>query len=404
MTKIEVENLTKIFGFGPNVSRAKKMLKEGVSKDEIVRETDATVAVNDISFSINSGETFVVMGLSGSGKSTLIRMINRLVEPTEGSIKIDGEDITQVGKDRLREIRRTKVNMVFQSFALFPNMTILENTEYGLEIKGVDKEIRRKRAEKALDNSGLLSYKDQYPDQLSGGMQQRVGLARALANDADILLMDEAFSALDPLIRKEMQDELVALQESLGKTIVFITHDLDEALKIGDRIALMRDGEVVQIGTAEDFLERPADDYVEDFVEDVDRAKIYTAEDTMKAPHSLTLDKDLDPQEGLDFMEDQKIDMVFITDKDNRLLGYMSQEDLEGYDPSKRGDVAYTRSLLRTDHSTVAPDTSINEIIEVIQAKNMRTPVVDDEGYLLGFVNRALVFDQLSKNGGGDDE
>ncbi len=243
--KVRVEHLTKIFG--RRTQQALEQVKAGKSKQEILKETGATVGVHDVSFDVNEGEVFVIMGLSGSGKSTLVRMINRLIEPTSGSVYIDDEDVAKMSKEDLREVRRTKANMVFQNFGLFPQRTILQNTEYGLEVRGVSKEERRKKAEAALDNSGLLSVKDQYPNQLSGGMQQRVGLARALANDPEVLLMDEAFSALDPLIRRDMQDDLMDLQERVQKTIIFITHDLNEALRIGDRIALMRDGEVMQL-------------------------------------------------------------------------------------------------------------------------------------------------------------
>ena len=255
------------------------MMNDHQPKTEILKKTGATVGVYDVNFDVKEGEIFVIMGLSGSGKSTLIRLLNRLIEPTSGSIYIDGEDVSKLSKEELREVRRHKINMVFQNFGLFPHRTILENTEYGLEVRGVPKEERQEKAEKALENSSLLSFKDQYPSQLSGGMQQRVGLARALANDPEILLMDEAFSALDPLIRREMQDELLDLQANVQKTIIFITHDLNEALRIGDRIALMKDGEIMQIGTGEEILTNPANDYVREFVEEVDRSKVLTAQD-----------------------------------------------------------------------------------------------------------------------------
>lgn len=234
MSKVKVEHLTKIFG--KKQHQALEMMTQSKSKTEILKKTGATVGVYDANFEVEEGEIFVIMGLSGSGKSTLIRLLNRLIDPTSGEIYIDGEDIAKMDEEELQEVRRHKINMVFQSFALFPHRTILENTELGLELRGISKEERRQKAEQALDNSGLLSFKDQYPDQLSGGMQQRVGLARALANDPEVLLMDEAFSALDPLIRREMQDELLDLQENVKKTIIFITHDLNEALRIGDRI------------------------------------------------------------------------------------------------------------------------------------------------------------------------
>lgn len=250
MSKVKVEHLTKIFG--KKQQQALAMIQENRDKNEIVAQTGATVGVYDASFEVEEGEIFVIMGLSGSGKSTMIRLLNRLIDPTSGEIYIDGKNIAQMDKEALREVRRHKINMVFQNFGLFPHRTILENTEYGLEVRGVPKVERQALAEQALENSGLLTFKDQYPNQLSGGMQQRVGLARALANDPEILLMDEAFSALDPLIRREMQDELLDLQSNVQKTIIFITHDLNEALRIGDRIALMKDGQIMQIGTGED--------------------------------------------------------------------------------------------------------------------------------------------------------
>ena len=242
-------------------------------------------------FDVYEGEIFVIMGLSGSGKSTLVRLLNRLIDPTMGNILLDGEDIVKMNKEQLREVRRKKIGMVFQNFALFPHKTILENTEYGLEIQGVAKEERQAKAKESLRLVGLAGYEDQYPNQLSGGMQQRVGLARALANDPDILLMDEAFSALDPLIRKDMQDELLQLHNDMGKTIIFITHDLDEALRIGDRIALMKDGEIVQIGTPEEILMSPSNEYVERFVEDVDLSKVLTAGHIMKKADTVQVDR-----------------------------------------------------------------------------------------------------------------
>ncbi|MFZ2552207.1 MAG: glycine betaine/L-proline ABC transporter ATP-binding protein, partial [Trichococcus flocculiformis] len=267
MPKIKIENVTKIFG--KKADKALELLEQKKSKQDILRATGATVGVNNVSLSIEEGEIFVIMGLSGSGKSTLVRMFNRLIEPTKGNILIDGENLSIMDKKALRQVRREKMSMVFQNFGLFPHRTILENTEYGLEVQGVAKAERKERAQQALENSGLGDYSDQYPHQLSGGMQQRVGLARALANDPEILLMDEAFSALDPLIRREMQDELLDLQANVSKTIIFITHDLNEALRIGDRIALLKDGELVQIGTPEEILTNPATRYVEKFVEDV---------------------------------------------------------------------------------------------------------------------------------------
>ena len=286
LPKVKVNHLTKIFG--KKTKPALEMIRANKSKTEILEKTGATVGVYDVNFEVEEGEIFVIMGLSGSGKSTLIRLLNRLIEPTSGNIYIDGQDISSLDKEELREVRRNKMSMVFQNFGLFPHRTILENTEYGLEIRGVPKEERQAKAEKALENSSLIAFKDQLPSQLSGGMQQRVGLARALANDPEILLMDEAFSALDPLIRREMQDELLDLQENVKKTIIFITHDLNEALRIGDRIALMKDGQIMQIGTGEEILTNPANEYVRTFVEDVDRSKVLTAQNIM-VPVQLTM-------------------------------------------------------------------------------------------------------------------
>jgi len=264
MTKIEVKNLIKVYGSHTN--KALELLQKGSTKEQILAKTGQTVAVNNVSLSVQSGETFVIMGLSGCGKSTILRCLNRLIDPTSGSVILDDKDITQLKSSELRKIRQTKMAMVFQQFALLPHRTVLQNTVYGLEVQGVPKEERENKAKKTLALVGLAGWENSYPDNLSGGMKQRVGLARALTNDPDILLMDEAFSALDPLIREEMQDELLNLQNKMNKTIVFITHDLSEALKLGDHIAFLRDGSLVQVGTPEEITEQPADDYVAKFV------------------------------------------------------------------------------------------------------------------------------------------
>ncbi|KLU62538.1 glycine betaine transport ATP-binding protein OpuAA [Peptococcaceae bacterium CEB3] len=262
--KLEVKELVKVFGSQPG--KAIAMLEQGVSQERILGATGQTVAVNDVSFSVRNGEIFVLMGLSGSGKSTILRCINRLIEPTSGRIVVDGKDITFLPRRELRSVRQKQLGMVFQQFALLPQRTVLQNTVYGLEVRGVGKDDREKKARKTLNLVGLSGWENSYPDNLSGGMKQRVGLARALTNDPAILLMDEAFSALDPLIRQEMQDELLALQRHLNKTIVFITHDLQEALKLGDRIAFVREGTLVQVGTPREVIENPADDYVKRFI------------------------------------------------------------------------------------------------------------------------------------------
>ncbi|MGI5351231.1 quaternary amine ABC transporter ATP-binding protein [Streptomyces sp. CA-250714] len=274
MSRLRAEHLYKVFG--RRADQAIAQLEAGTNRDEL-RAQGTTAAVIDASFEVEEGQIFVVMGLSGSGKSTLLRMLNGLLEPTSGRVLFDGEDLTALRPRELRQVRANKISMVFQHFALFPHRSVLENAAYGLEVQGVPREERERRATEALELAGLQGWERSWPDELSGGMQQRVGLARALATDADLLLMDESFSALDPLIRRDMQDQLLQLQRSLRKTIVFITHDLNEAMRLGDRIAVMRDGRIVQIGTAEDILVRPATDYVASFIQDVDRSRVLTA-------------------------------------------------------------------------------------------------------------------------------
>ncbi len=280
---LQAEHLYKVFGRRPN--SAVKQLRDGADREEL-RAAGTTAAVIDASFTVEPGQIFVVMGLSGSGKSTLLRMLNGLLEPTAGHVRFDGQDLTQLSARELREVRSKKISMVFQHFALFPHRSVLENAAYGLEVQGVPRAEREKRAAQALELAGLAGWEKSWPDELSGGMQQRVGLARALATDADLLLMDESFSALDPLIRRDMQDQLLELQKRLKKTIVFITHDLNEAMRLGDRIAVMRDGQIVQIGTAEDILVTPANDYVAAFTQDVDRSRVLTAGAIMADPES----------------------------------------------------------------------------------------------------------------------
>ncbi|WP_038023704.1 quaternary amine ABC transporter ATP-binding protein, partial [Tetragenococcus muriaticus] len=297
----------------------------------------------------------------GSGKSTLVRMINRLIEPTSGAVYIDDEDVSKMSKEDLREVRRTKLNMVFQNFGLFPQRTILQNTEYGLEVRGVGKEERRQKAEAALDNSGLLSVKDQYPNQLSGGMQQRVGLARALANDPEILLMDEAFSALDPLIRRDMQDDLMDLQEKVQKTIIFITHDLNEALRIGDRIALMRDGEVMQIGTGEEILTHPANDFVREFTEDIDRSKVLTAENIMEPALTINVEAD-GPNVALQRMRKEEISMLLAVDRGRYLKGSLTAEQAL----NARKNETPLKEVLEKNVRKVEKDTLVTDIFDMI--------------------------------------
>lgn len=390
MIKIKVENVSKIFGKKSAI--ALDLVKQGSSKSEILQKTGATVGVYDASFSVKEGEIFVIMGLSGSGKSTLVRLLNRLIEPSSGSIFINDVDVSKMNKKQLREIRRTSVNMVFQNFGLFPHQTILKNTEYGLKVRGIAKEERKIKAEKALENAGLLDFKDQYPNQLSGGMQQRVGLARALANDSEIVLMDEAFSALDPLIRKEMQDELIELQQRVQKTIIFITHDLNEALRIGDRIAIMKDGEIIQVGTGEEILTHPADDYVSSFIEDIDRSKVLTAENIMVRPVKINTNHD-GPKVALKLMRDEQVSLVLAIDGNRNLLGYITAED--ALQCAKEGKKYLTESI-HSEINTVEHDLLLEEVLPIIS--DSPTPVaVIKEGKLVGVLIRGIVIDALAK-------
>ncbi|MCL4869193.1 MAG: glycine betaine/L-proline ABC transporter ATP-binding protein [Anaerolineae bacterium] len=278
--KIECRHLWKLFG--PDPERVRPLLTQGVSKTDILTQTGHVVAVQDVSFAVRPGELFVVMGLSGSGKSTLVRCLSRLIEPTEGEIWVDGVDVMKMDAAALRQLRRHQMSMVFQRFGLFPHRRVLENVAYGLEVQGMEKATRLKKAQELLDLVGLAGWGHKYPHELSGGMQQRVGLARALAVDPHILLCDEPFSALDPLIRREMQDELIRLQKMMHKTIIFITHDFLEAVKLGDRIAIMKDGVFVQVGTPQEIVSQPADSYVREFTKDVPRVKVLTARDVMR--------------------------------------------------------------------------------------------------------------------------
>ncbi len=386
---IEAKNVSKIFGKNPKQSI--KLLDKGLSKESILKETGNTVGVNRVSFAVEQGEVFVIMGLSGSGKSTLVRMLNRLIEPTEGTILIDGEDLVSMDKQALRNVRRQKLSMVFQNFGLFPHRTILQNAEYGLEIQKVDKEERQKKAKEALELVGLGDYLHQKPNQLSGGMQQRVGLARALANDPEVLLMDEAFSALDPLIRKEMQDELMDLQNKMQKTIIFITHDLDEALRIGDRIALMKDGSIVQIGTPEEILVNPENDYVEKFVEDVDRSKVLTAQHIMKRPETVNLDRH-GPRVALERMREEGLSSIFVVDSKRNLKGYITADIAS--DAFKSG-VTDLKEILKNDIPIVEKETPMHDIFDLIYNSPIPVAVVDNEK-LAGVIVRGAVIAALS--------
>ncbi|WP_194632076.1 quaternary amine ABC transporter ATP-binding protein [Listeria monocytogenes] len=391
MSKIKVEELTKIFG--KKASKASSLLSQGKSKTEILKETGATIGVNKASFSVEEGEIFVIMGLSGSGKSTLVRLLNRLIEPTSGKIWLDGKELSSLNKKELLEVRRKSMSMVFQNFGLFPNRTINRNVEYGLEIQGMDKEEREKNAAESLALVGLAGYGEQYPSQLSGGMQQRVGLARALANNPDILLMDEAFSALDPLNRKDMQDQLLDLQDKMKKTIIFITHDLDEALRIGDHIMIMRDGSVVQTGSPEEILTHPANEYVEKFIEDVDRSKVYTASNVMIRPEIVNFEKD-GPRVALKRMREAGTSSVFVVKRNRELVGIVHAAEVSKL---VKENITSLETALHRDVPTTGLDTPLAEIMDTISTTTIPIAVTED-GKLKGIIIRGSVLAALSGN------
>ncbi|GAB6139230.1 quaternary amine ABC transporter ATP-binding protein [Halanaerobaculum tunisiense] len=391
MKNIKVNNLSKIFGKNPE--RGIDLVKEGYSKDEILEKTGLTVGVNNVNFEIKSEEIFVIMGLSGSGKSTLLRCLNRLIEPTVGEVKVDDTNLMELDDEELLEMRRDKLGMVFQNFGLFPHRTILENTEFGLEVKGVPKEKREARAREALAKVGLDGWENKKPDELSGGMQQRVGLARALAVDPDILLMDEPFSALDPLIKREMQNKLLDLFDEMDKTIIFITHDLDEALKLGDRIAIMKDGEIVQIGNHEEILTNAKNEYVRDFVQDVNRSRLLTAEDVMVDPLSVVYSYKQDgPRAAMHKMEHNEISSIFAVGKNKKLKGIIKMEDaLEAIKEDKKD-----LERLIKDTVTASPEENMEDLFAKVADLDYPLPVVDNNDKLLGIIVKSKVLGNLA--------
>ncbi len=390
MEKIEVRGLRKIYGGQPE--RAIALLEQGRSKQEILEETGCTVAIQEASFEVKAGEIFVIMGLSGSGKSTVLRCLNRLIEPSAGSVHVDGVDVTRADKAGLLDIRRRKMAMVFQNFGLLPHRSVIRNVEYGLEMQGLERRETRPKAQHALELVGLKGYEEKLPHELSGGMQQRVGLARAIATDAEILLMDEAFSALDPLIRRQMQDELLELQSRMNKTIVFITHDLDEALKLGGRIVIMKDGCIAQLGTPEEILTRPADAYVRAFVEHVDRTKVITAQSVMRRPESVVHPKD-GPALAVKRMRESGTSTLFVTNQARKLVGLVRIED------ALRLMSENTHSLdgaLVTDLPTTSPDTPLSKLVAVAATTQIPIAVVAEDQSFLGIVSRATLLASIA--------
>ncbi|MFT6926815.1 MAG: glycine betaine/proline transport system ATP-binding protein [Psychromonas sp.] len=393
MTKslIKIEGLYKLFGRNP--SKVMAMVEAGKSKEQILTETGHTLGLKNINLDIKRGEVFVIMGLSGSGKSTLIRHFNRLIDPTKGVISIEGTDIIKLSPKQLQNFRRHKMSMVFQNFGLMPHRSVIENVAYGLKVQGVAKVQRLAKAQEWLDRVGLGGYEQQYPSQLSGGEQQRIGLARALCTDAEILLMDEAFSALDPLIRSEMQDQLIELQQSLHKTIIFITHDLDEALRLGDRIAILKDGEVVQQGSADDILLHPGSTYVESFVKNVNRARVLTVATVMQ-PAARLINAD-NINLALEQMKQLKWnDAYHVTGEGYQ--GLLTQDSLEA-----AAKIHGTQSLASSDYQylpTVSPAATIESILSTSLATNFSLPVVDQAGNLIGELTRNAVAEVFAES------
>jgi len=386
--EIEVQNLVKVFG-KPN-QKCKNMISKGYSKNQVLEKTGLTVGINKVSFNIKKNEIFVIMGLSGSGKSTLLRCLNRLIEPTEGRVIVDGKDITKLDKKSLRKLRKEKFAMVFQNFGLFPHRTILENTMLGIEThKGMTKDEKIQKSTKALEQVGLSGWENKYPNELSGGMQQRVGIARALAVESDILLMDEPFSALDPLIRKEMQDLLLDLYENMNKTIIFITHDLDEALRIGDRIAIMKDGKVVQIGTPEDILNNCKNDYVKEFVQNVNRSQILKAKDVMIKPLELLYEND-----GIKTakykMKKNHLTSIFVVEGKRKYKGIVRLEDI--LDVNGDENISdFIKPTLITE-----PEKTIDELFGYMASLDVPIPVIDNENTLKGIIIKGTVLSNLA--------
>ena len=394
MSKIEIRNLYLIFG--KEKHKAEKMLKEGKTKEEILKVTGCTVAVKDANLSIIEGEIFVIMGLSGSGKSTLLRCINRLIRPTSGEIIINDTDISKASMQQLLQIRRKELAMVFQHFGLLPHRSVLHNIAFGLELQGVEKEKREKKAMECMQQVGLKGHDNQMVGQLSGGMQQRVGLARALANNPEVLLMDEAFSALDPLIRVQMQDELLTLQSKMKKTIVFITHDLNEAIKLGDRIAIMKDGEIVQTGTSEEILTEPANAYVERFVENVDRSRIITASSIMADKPLVARLKKEGPEVLIRKMRERNLTVLPVVAAGNILVGEVRLNDLLKL---RKEQIRSIDTVVRHEVHSVLSDTILEDILPLMTRTNSPIWVVNENREFQGVVPlSSLIIEVTGKN------
>lgn len=386
---IQLKDVQLIFGKGSKLKRAMEMVEENKTNDEIREETGCAVGVRKVNLTIKKGELFVIVGLSGSGKSSLIRCFNGLNKPTKGSIIIDDIDVTHADKEMLRSLRRNKISMVFQSFGLLSHRNVLRNVEYGLEVKKIGKEERAELAQKAIDTVGLAGWETYYPHQLSGGMKQRVGLARAIANDPEILLMDEPYSALDPLIRRNMQQELINLEDYIDKTTVFITHDMNEAFKLGDRIALMKDGEVVQLGKPADFFNHPKNDYVQDFIADVDKTQVLRAKQIMNEEF-LTIREDASRTEARDLMNANDLNFIYVTNAANEYLGYVTLED------ATSSRVRTIEKLIKNDVEPFYRQLFIKDLLPLLDTVDYSVPIVDSKNRLRGTISHEELISAIS--------
>lgn len=394
--QIIIDHVFKVFGDAPE--QALELVRQGLSKQDILERTGQSIGVFDAHFTIEPGEIFVVMGLSGSGKSTLVRMLNRLIRPTAGRVLVDGQDIGKLSPRDLRALRRKDISMVFQSFALMPHMTVLENTAFGLDLAGMDKAGREKAALEALEQVGLTGWGASYPDELSGGMQQRVGLARALAADPSILLMDEAFSALDPIIRTEMQSELLRLQQIKRRTIVFISHDLDEAMRIGDHVAIMKDGQVVQVGTPDEILRAPADDYVRDFVRGVDAAAVFKAGDIARQAFTVVSERvDQGCRPALRLLEDSDHEYAYVLSSRKQFQGVVSSQSLRRALQGHNGPLGLQHAFIDSA-PTLAADAPVADLFGPMSSAPCPLPVVSEDGKFLGVVSRTTLMKFLDRD------
>ena len=392
--KISLKSVYKVFG--ERADKALDLFKAGKSKAEVHKATGSTIGVSNASFDIHAGEIFVIMGLSGSGKSTLLRLLNRLIEPTSGAIEVDGIDITRMSRQELIALRRREISMVFQSFALLPNRTVLSNAAFGLEVAGMAEAERNKRAMASLEAVGLSGYANSMPDQLSGGMKQRVGLARALASEPTILLMDEAFSALDPLIRTEMQDELVRLQAEHSRTIVFVSHDLDEAMRIGDRICIMQDGEVIQVGTPDEIVTQPANDYVRSFFRNVDISHVFKAGDVARKTQVTIIERQgVTAAAALERMKSFDRDYAIILGRDKTYHGVVSRNSL--IEKLKAKDPDPYRSAFLRDIEPIAADEPLSNVLGRVAGSVWPVPVIDERKRYLGSISKSTLLETLDR-------